>query len=769
MISRETTNMEKKLKDYQIRAIEGDKRLRKKGLYDLFEFFLDEGKTIVFKAPTGSGKTFIMTKLIEKISNDITDRKICYIWASIGKGDLYRQSYDNIKSELKGVPVCSLLTPSYLSSHSAIPDKEIIFVNWEKIVKWDKSEGWKNSMMKEREGRSFINLIDKTKENGTLIVLIIDESHIGKTDDAHIQKIQEEVINPHITIEVSATPKAKADVIIDEDEVAEEGMIKQKLIINKDIWVDHEGYDSESLVMEKAYKKRAELKKAFEVIGSKVNPLCLIQVPNSEAGDEMISFVEDFLRKKDVTLSNGKLVMWMTDSPSFDKKAITKINNSIEFMIFKTVVDTGWDCPRAQILVKFRDVKSNISLKQTIGRILRTPEAKKYDIPLLDNGYLFTNMEYIEPIDDVYNPNRVNDITVKIKRDENGIRIDDGFQLESFYKSRAGAYNSADSRIYEIIEDEFCKYFSIKKDDVIVDETLRSKGLKISDLSKTSIINEIEVMARDYAKGQKLGGDTSNIDIESSANQIKAQYDLLIAKNLNGLARVRSISPVKTGLANTIENHISGITRNNKFSYTQLLAVRNQDIIGTIINRSTFEFKKRFPDAQQVGDYSDFIIEEERNYASATYEEIISELSLYEKMYVIKQGTSQLEKDFVSFLDRNKHAIKWVWHNGSEPNIDNFGVAYKSDTETFRPDFIIHFTNDKVGIFDTKGVDLNVEDTKAKAEGLIEYIESRKAEKNLIGGIVIYHNGTWYYNTKKDYKTILEAPGDWIPFSTLLG
>lgn len=760
--------MEKNLKDYQIRAIEGDKALKKKGLFDLFEFYLDEGKTIVFKAPTGSGKTFIMTKLLEKISNEITDRKICYIWASIGKGDLYRQSYDSIKSELKGVPVCNLLTPAYLSSHRVIPDKEIIFVNWEKIVKWDKGEGWTNSMMKIREGKSFIDLIDRTKENGTTIVLIIDESHIGKTNDTHIQKIQEEVIKPHITFEVSATPKSKADVIIHEDEVAEEGMIKQKLIINKDIGHDAEGFDSETLVLEKAFNKRLELKKGYETIKSKVNPLCLIQIPNSEAGEDMIGVIEDYLRTKDVTLSNGKLVMWMTDSPSFDKKGITKISNSIEFMIFKTVVDTGWDCPRAQILVKFRDVKSNISLKQTIGRILRTPEAKKYDIPLLDNGYLFTNMEYIEPIDDIYNPNRVNDITVKIKRDEEGKRLDEGLELDSFYKSRAGAYNSADSRIYEIIEVEFCKYFDIKTTDVMVDDTLRAKGLKIADLSKTSIMNEIEVMAKDYAKDQKLGGDTFNFDIESSANQMKAQYDALITKNLNGLARVRSISPIKTGLADTIAAHISGITRANKLSYTQLLAVRNMDIIGTIINRSTFEFKKRYPDAQQVGDYNDFIIEEERHYASATYEEILSELSLYEKMYVMKQGTSQLEKDFVSFLDRNKQSIKWVWHNGSEPNVDNFGVSYKSDTETFRPDFIIHFVSGLIGIFDTKGVDYEVEDTRVKAEGLFDYIKARNKDKNLIGGVVVYHNGVWYYNDKKDYKTILVAPSDWNPFSNFL-
>ena len=41
-------------------------------------------------------------------------------------------------------------------------------------------------------------------------------------------------------------------------------------------------------------------------------------------------------------------------------------------------IDTGWDCPRAQILLKFREVNSIVFEIQTVGRILRMPEAKHY-------------------------------------------------------------------------------------------------------------------------------------------------------------------------------------------------------------------------------------------------------------------------------------------------------------------------------------------------------------------------------------------------------
>ena len=119
--------MSKQLKDYQIRVVEE--------LYDFFVFFLSkDGKEIVFKAPTGSGKTFIMTKLLEKISLEKENDEVAFIWASIGKGDLHKQSYESVKGELKGHPDCQLLNEAFVSANTFIKDKQILFVNWEKLV-----------------------------------------------------------------------------------------------------------------------------------------------------------------------------------------------------------------------------------------------------------------------------------------------------------------------------------------------------------------------------------------------------------------------------------------------------------------------------------------------------------------------------------------------------------------------------------------------------------------------------------------------------------
>lgn len=59
-------------------------------------------------------------------------------------------------------------------------------------------------------------------------------------------------------------------------------------------------------------------------------------------------------------------------------------------VIIKQAVATGWDCPRAHILVKLRDNMSETFEIQTIGRIRRMPEAKHYGSDLLDSCYLYT-------------------------------------------------------------------------------------------------------------------------------------------------------------------------------------------------------------------------------------------------------------------------------------------------------------------------------------------------------------------------------------------
>ena len=77
---------------------------------------------------------------------------------------------------------------------------------------------------------------------------------------------------------------------------------------------------------------------------------------------------------------------------------ISKNENEVEILIFKQAIALGWDCPRAQILILFRDWKSLTFSIQTVGRIMRLPEIKRghYTLENLNHSYIYTNLESIE-------------------------------------------------------------------------------------------------------------------------------------------------------------------------------------------------------------------------------------------------------------------------------------------------------------------------------------------------------------------------------------
>ena len=49
-------------------------------------------KVCVFQSPTGSGKTVMVAKFIEEIIKELPEIDLCFLWVSIGKGDLHKQS-----------------------------------------------------------------------------------------------------------------------------------------------------------------------------------------------------------------------------------------------------------------------------------------------------------------------------------------------------------------------------------------------------------------------------------------------------------------------------------------------------------------------------------------------------------------------------------------------------------------------------------------------------------------------------------------------------
>ena len=162
--------------------------------------------------------------------------------------------------------------------------------------------------MKDGEKINFREVLEKTREQRK-IILIIDESHVS-ADTIRANELRD-IIGADIVIEMSATPKrpqqevgfaqelAKGGagyVFVEPKDVIDEGMIKKEIIINEEIEkIAQSEDDSQAVVLQAAFRKRLELKKAFEKEGSSINPLVLIQIPTAEAGEQKIEAVKKFL------------------------------------------------------------------------------------------------------------------------------------------------------------------------------------------------------------------------------------------------------------------------------------------------------------------------------------------------------------------------------------------------------------------------------------------------------------------------------------------
>ena len=767
------------LKNYQRDAVNELKQ------YISIGFKSTSRKEVVFKAPTGSGKTFMAASLFEELAEENPSVNFCILWACPGKGELHKQSFDAVKTYLGGNPVCSLLEDDFFGSRKYIKDKEIVFINWEKLIQKDKETGkWANNLMKDQEGMNFIDVIEKTKQNGTRVILVIDESHIGASQKARIQEFINTIIIPNIVLEMSATPlNNHIDVEIEAQKVVDEGMIKEDVIVNQGINKEDKTLaeqDSELLVLQKGYDKRQEIVEEYNKLNIAVNPLVLIQIPNVDEGEAKKLVIKDFLREKGITEDNGKLKFWCDDKGNFDKKAIKKNNDITEYLVFKTAVATGWDCPRAHILIKFRDGKSETFETQTIGRILRTAEAKSYDNYLLDNAYIFTNIWSFETKQDTYNPNRIKTEWSKMRDGYNKLNVWSQTQLSSFYRSRQGDYNSADSRYGAYFIKSFMKFFELKEKDKYamsgqLKDRFELKGMNLDIKVDDVVMEETNIGVTSANEERNISGDLAKVTM--AENDIQAQYNDLIRSNLSGLAYVRSKSPINSAIMDAFGIFYNVFGRKEKVTSIMKIVVNNKNIFAEILSESTQEFREMISkEAYKKGEHYDFKIEESRPYSIETHTELVPSIkSLYKPLYVLKdnQGNpdNQLEKDFLNYLD-SQNVVEWYWENGTELMRVNFGISYNNGMNTFQPDFIVKFKNGSVGILDTKPVDHRVEDTTVKANALYDYLVNINTNRGLapkiIGGIVVKVGTQFYVYLNGNYHDYNVSHDGWVNFNEVL-
>ena len=376
----------------------------------------EDDARIVIKSPTGSGKTVMISQIIERYLKD----KYVTILLSPGQGSLEGQTRSKLNEYFGDSGTrAEVITPTSVSTPFRPGD--VYVSNWEKLIRRDRDTNeYSNIITKNNERGNLESALTVTAEQGTPIAIIIDESHYG--GKSHDNKIVQLLNDIHdwvmsasdsvpIIIEASATPIERQGhspartVRVSYSDVRDAELMRKSIIRNDSdkggLTItaasdsdDAQNLRSEDILLSNALNRLNEIDAAYARAGEDYHGLIGVNIPNGKLGNDARERVREWFSRHGITAENGQLVEYMDDSKTADIASISDPSSPARVLIYKQAIALGWDCPRAQILVGFRHIKSKIFSIQNIGRFLRTTNGKYYgpneDMPL-NYMYVYDN------------------------------------------------------------------------------------------------------------------------------------------------------------------------------------------------------------------------------------------------------------------------------------------------------------------------------------------------------------------------------------------
>lgn len=744
---------------------------------------------LVFKAPTGAGKTIMMAEFLRCLDDNYQfEADKAYIWVSFWWDESYSQSKNKLYHYFNEGTDMNLKDVNNLSEWKLYKNN-IFFINWSKIKGTDKESKKLRKATEKTNGDYgvFDEYIMNTRKEREM-VLIIDEAHT-ETETTLADEVID-LINPRIIIKVTATPKDEQDikalafddragfVEAKEEDVIGSGLIKDKIIIQTEEeirTIAGNGLSEDEIMLELAYNKKIELRWYYESLWLDINPLVLIQLPSDEKEKEEVS-----TNKKDMVLSylhkkwvpDDEIAIWLSGEKTDNvDDFLVKNNSEVNFMIFKVAPATGWDCPRADILVMFREINSPSFHTQIIGRIKRMPEGHHYELEELNKAYIYTN----------YNKSHIQNIKDDEKKNKPPIYFTrlrkwiERISLDTTYHHRTDFNTITPPNKWEIaLHETLDTYFWTKEG--IIDYTDNKKAvegklnLNIPEISIQIIVNaEIESFDNFIKEIKERGKD---INYHFSSLDIERLYNLLAFQELQkqeiGEAKYnpsRSWSTLKMALNVWFETRF-WLTRNEWYKVIVNELTNPNSELKKAISKALIEFRKTYEkevsEREEKEIVSINIPENEISYTE-DFEEMPAVKNTHEKFFIKKTYKwKENETNFINFLE--SQSIDW-WYKQDDSGRNVFAVEYFDSQEKkyrlFCPDFIIK-KGKKIWILDTKKDETaKSQNTKDKGDALQKWIKDNKKKYSfeIVWWIIESKYPNWRINKKEKYT--YENDTDW--------
>ena len=417
------------------------------------EFDPNNKNIVYFKAPTGSGKTFMIANVINDIVKKYFGENLLFVVATLSSAELPQQMKNNLEDYKYYLDFGTYLniekvdSPSNSKTNNKSDATHSIIAEKNKVLIFGTSSFGKNKIFTE-EG-VFDAFIDQIENEEYKLVYIRDEAHYGgETNTAkskyldlyndnienekQISSAKDEAIKfearmqqmAQYVIKMTATPNNKQfkQIIISDKDLEQDNikLLKPNYCQNEDI--KSLGVDtlSNKDILEIACNKFKEVKAKYidkinepSLVG--INPAMLIQVRNKHSNeitdsqfDEEINQIISIVKSKGLTYAIyfgddkfSNKFQTTNIREKVDLKSISQNNSDIDVIIFKIGPATGWNIPRACMLVQLRNVSSDTLNVQTIGRIRRNPNPSFPDDELIKinpnsiskNYYVYSNYE----------------------------------------------------------------------------------------------------------------------------------------------------------------------------------------------------------------------------------------------------------------------------------------------------------------------------------------------------------------------------------------
>lgn len=385
--------------------------------------------SVCLSSITGSGKTVMCAAAIEALffgSDELgllPDDRAAVLWVSDSPNlnDQTHARFVSCSDKLADWPgdtrCLEDVGNTFCAAHEMLEPRHVYFLSKDLL-------GRGNKLVKggeENSGRVFWDVLDRTiKDPEVNLYLFIDEAHRGfgtnTSGGKAIETIYSNLVNGYegrapmpMVVGVSATPERfearmdgmrerdrKARVNVFPSDVQESGLVKDTIelrVPETDDPVEHQyltmAAERFQLCREHWDKYCREQNEQF------VWPLMIVQVKDKQSIEsikEMCDQICSIIPGLNEATSFAHVFGDHTDFAAgkylvpYIRPELVQASTHIQVLFAKEAISNGWDCPRAEVIFSQRNRKDPTYIAQLMGRMVRTPLARRVEADDLLNS-----------------------------------------------------------------------------------------------------------------------------------------------------------------------------------------------------------------------------------------------------------------------------------------------------------------------------------------------------------------------------------------------